>query len=351
MMVRMAAESRLPLVNAPIYVPPRDPLVDVLVPEGFSPSGLADLLTPEGLFKLNSWIASASTEWDSVIEARGRLPFQTPSLVLGQECMVELARGIIWDLRVSGVATPLFNAPRPRDPILNVGEFKSWVSNTGYPDAMIIEELEFGWRGYTDATPFVAILALPSRSFLRNFDAGMVSISDGLEKGWSSIFDNLPMFPIRLIPMGSVPKSRSSARRVTHDFSFPYHPIDVQFSNSGVRYLTPKRMFASSNANTTESLVDVHLPKDSDISRAGVCLKNNVHTGLVGLKFDEKAAYNQTLVHISECWKGCVFWGGRFVVFWVLGFGSTWAPSCYNRLACLKHAILTRSLADTICAT
>jgi hypothetical protein len=80
-------------------------------------------------------------------------------LVLGHEFMVPAARGIVWDLRTLGVATPLSEAPRSRPPILNTDKFWEWArAHPEFPDREIFEELEHGWRGYTYATPLVSVL-------------------------------------------------------------------------------------------------------------------------------------------------------------------------------------------------
>jgi hypothetical protein len=93
----------------------RPPLASPVVPT-FAPRGISDLLTPRGLTLLNNWISFASDEWDTVAASKGSVGFKTGTLVLGQELLVPSARGMVWDLRTPGMATPLTGSPRARAP-------------------------------------------------------------------------------------------------------------------------------------------------------------------------------------------------------------------------------------------
>ena len=290
--------------------------------------------------KLSNWLAEATSEWGEVMQGEGSVRFKTQPLVMGQEFMVPSARGTVWDLRTSGVATPLSQAPRSRDPILNTGKFWEWAhEHPEFPDQEIFEELEHGWRGYTDATPLVTVLQLPNKSFLKYFTEGAATIEEDVLTNLALRIDHIPFWPIRLIPMGTAAKPRSVKRRITSDLSAPWDPIIVKYNNQGQLLQDPTPIQLASNFYTSdETLSGVKLPTDTDISLAGSLLAT-AGTKLSALKFDEKGAYKQTLVHTSELWKSCVFWEGRFIVPLVLGFGSSWGPDCYNRLARLKHAI------------
>jgi hypothetical protein len=74
-----------------------------------------------------------------------------------------------------------------------------------------------------------------------------------------------------------------------------------------------KLQLASNYYSAAYTLAGVHLPTDAHISLAGSLLAT-AGTSLSALKFEEKGAYKQTPVHISELWKGCIFWAGLVIV-------------------------------------
>jgi hypothetical protein len=98
-----------------------------------------------------------------------------------------------------------------------------------YLDQEIFEELENGWRGFTNDTPLV--LQLPNRSVLKYFSEGSDSITYDVKDHLSLRVHLIPFWPIRLIPMGTAAKPRSTAKRITSDLSVPYEPARVLFSN------------------------------------------------------------------------------------------------------------------------
>jgi hypothetical protein len=88
------------------YVPPNTQWSEIAPPQvppiGFVPSRVEHLLTPEAICSIEQWIARSMIDlarMQRLGERAGRK--YNKVLALGQEAFLPVARGIVWDLRVS----------------------------------------------------------------------------------------------------------------------------------------------------------------------------------------------------------------------------------------------------------
>ena len=358
----------LPFLHTPHPSPVMGPVVarPALSDPPFLPSSIEDLLKPAALALLTAWLAAASTEWRACASgAQDR--FRTPPLTLHQSDMVPGARGVVWDLRdPRGPPVPLSTSSRAsRQPILRADRILTFVELHHYPDRALPQELAEGWRGHSDSTPLLTVLALPNAAFVANMASAIPSVRKDVENNLASLFPThrgLPFLPGRCLPMGSVAKSRSDERRLTINGSYPHAAQWVDRSDraphpSSLSLLAPPLLpsesegfaLVSPNANTpSELLAPVRLPGSAQIAQAHAILALS-GVQVMGMKTDDSAAYKQTLIHPSEQWKQLVFWeGDRVLVPHVLGFGGCEGPSDYQRLSCLKHHIIVDMLATSL---
>ena len=191
----------LPFLHTPHPSPVMGPVVarPALSDPPFLPSSIEDLLKPAALALLTAWLAAASTEWRACASgAQDR--FRTPPLTLHQSDMVPAARGVVWDLRdPRGPPVPLSTSSRAsRQPILRADRILTFVELHHYPDRALPQELAEGWRGHSDSTPLLTVLALPNAAFVANMASAIPSVRKDVENNLASLFPTSPTFPISL---------------------------------------------------------------------------------------------------------------------------------------------------------
>ena len=196
-----------PHASTPLQPLPSPELTD----PAFRPTSFRDLLLPHTHKRVLAWFRNASREWTACAKGSQRR-FLTPPLFIHQLDLAPGARGVVWDLR-DGPPSPVSSSTRAcRPPILNTNRISEFMNRHSYPDQALHAELAEGWRGHSDSTPLITILALPSSAFVTNMDRALPSVRQDIGSNLASLFParrGLPFIPARLLPMGSAPKSRS----------------------------------------------------------------------------------------------------------------------------------------------
>jgi hypothetical protein len=188
-----------------VLVPPRTaPLPPVVKAPSvaWKPQGVADILLPNALAALQSWLSANAKdiEWMRSHEEGADRPFKPPPLILGQSSMVEQARGVVWDLRVPNDIKPL----DPSSPItsdLNIPFLK--VLMTSCEDQELRDHVVRGAHFKADV-PLQTVLLPHMNSLMGRVDLVEKEIERLRNLEWHQASVNPPFLPCRILPNGSV---------------------------------------------------------------------------------------------------------------------------------------------------
>ena len=194
----------------------------------FHPTCITDLLQPEAVKRIDTWVANAMEDMARYRQAssEGKIVNRKHNqvLALGASDFQPLARGTVWDLRriTEGIIVEL-DFEEPLCSHLNLEFFREQLSE--YPDQELVSMLIEGASYKADLEEQVVLL--PHQISFQN---GMTLIQVEMEKltkmGFYSVFTQMPFLPIRLTPRGSVPRASDPARpRPTSNGSAPHKEV------------------------------------------------------------------------------------------------------------------------------
>ena len=196
-------------------------------PSWFKPKRLADLISSEGMKKIDRWLRLAMKDLVRMHELgsdAGRMFNEV--CAIGQNLFKPEARGVVWDLRraAEGIVVPL-DYSQPIHTHLNLDWIREQMDNgclRGYQDQEILSQLLLGVR-YKDKVDLQLVL-IPH---LISFGDGCVSIQrtkeEQVELGWYSLHKSLPYAPARLLCHGATEKGDDY--RETTDGGQPRHDV------------------------------------------------------------------------------------------------------------------------------
>ena len=181
-------------------------------PPGFEPKSLADLLSAEAHRKLSRFLIANRLDMEDVRAngANASRKFKPEPLVLAQSDMVAEARNVIWDLRRAkeGIVEPVdFTAPVVSD--LNLDFLTTLLRDT--PDKELLGHLRLGAHFKADLAQHT-VLQPHMDSLKGNYDLVTNELERLKGKGWHSVYSDIPFFPLRLMPNGTVARKLEAAR-------------------------------------------------------------------------------------------------------------------------------------------
>ena len=330
---------RFPMTNPAAVTPMAYPPVCQMGDHpDFQPDSYLDVISEAGLLFHDEWMAAASLDEQHILKsvASGGPPHRPRCKegILDATYTRPLAQGAVWDLR--DPFKPVRVSPSRANNKLNLVFFNEWMARLDWPDLRLPMELEYGWSGYSNELPQISIYSPHHKSVSK------VMLSTGLEievevgKGWQSVHDLPPFWPLRVVPNGSHEKPRSDKMRRCVDLSWP------------LTLLWDVRLSVNRNVELTEA-EKVPFPTQRHISQAVTVLSTAPRPlPVVLLRFDESTAYKQTTMCTTEMWKQVMFWDGKLLADDRLLYGGSFGPNCYMRFGSLKHKILCRMIASRV---
>ena len=216
----------------------------------------------------------------------------------------------VWDLR--GL-TPCPLVARRASSELNLPAWRAFLRD--FDDQELLGFLTYGFPTGS-ACSLATVFAHNHGSLRHHIDQTRRDIEEEVLEGKLLSFSSPPFWPLRVSPLGSYPKKRTSKRRRISDLSFP-PPLSV---NDGVdkaqwpelRYASVcdvANLLARMRAQPGGAALDIHLAK-----------------------LDIKAAYRQLPLREADWWQTCYYVDGRFLVDTRLPFGLSSAPSHFSRV-------------------
>ena len=284
----------------------------------------------EGAGLVRQWRAHVS-------EGAPRPTARPPELInIGQDCMPEWARGVVWDCRDPEDRRPL--APSRGHPVaakcISAQAFCTAAAELGYPDLDIIAQLsDGGVRANHDRLELKTVLAWHHGSATKHFAAADSAMLGDLSNGWlppATPGFHLPFIPCRLVPKGVAlqPKVRRLPdgsveewlkARVTTDDSFP-------------------RDGSSPNAAVPADQAGILLPRPTDLARAAaIAASSGLTIGLYAI--DCADAYRYMIMQALDQWTQCTLWADGVHVEPRGVFGQAFMPNRFQRASMLAVAL------------
>ena len=333
--------------SPPVPSPPTDPLPPPTPqpqpPPNFQPTSLRDLLSPEAWVRLQRFLVANKLDMEE-IRAHGAAAsrrFKPTPLVLAQSDLVPAARGIIWDLRKAnqGIVVPVdFTAPIVSD--LNLDLLEALLRDS--PDKELIGHMRLGAH-FKSELALHTVLLPHMDSIGDNFDLVSKELERLQGKGWHEVYGNIPFFPVRLMPNGTVARKLEAARpRRTTNLSAPHRAL-VDADGEPVVSLNAaiKAPDASGRSRFPKERKPTVCAKLHDLA----ILKHLawlVGDAVFGFCLDFADFFSQIAVAPAFQWLNVVHWlspdgdgaaDGCFVVERKLGFGCAASSGIAQRLA------------------
>lgn len=146
-------------------------------------------------------------------------PRLTPTIALGQQCLLPCARNCVWDCRQHGRVVPLdFEADIDFGVELSLdraADMQEW------PDQELCSHMAYGVR-FGAELPLQLVLMPQLKSLATAFDRTQAELRGLVSRGWYQLFDPLPFLPIRMHPKGATERRLENRPRPTTDGSHPH---------------------------------------------------------------------------------------------------------------------------------
>ena len=195
---------------------------------------------------------------------------------------------------------------RPRSE-LNVPAWKQYLAHD--EDPQLAEWLEWGFPTLSDCPPS-SVFARNHGSVRAFHDQTLVGLQESVAAGHMLRFKEIPRWPIKIIPLGSVTKKNSDKRRRTSDFSFPFgDSVNSTVDKSQLPELHYSRIW-----DFAEHLRDLRLAHPTE--------------PIFMLKVDVANAFRQASLRLADTWMACYYYDGWFYVDCRLPFGLS-PFTCY----------------------
>lgn len=189
----------------------------------------AQLISPEPrcLGALQDWWVKASTDFVTLARGLPLEPRHTPTLALGQDCLIPCARNCVWDCRVPGKVQPLnYSAEIDQAATISLDRDLLVAAMSDWPDQELRSHLRYGVRFGADL-PFQIVLTPQLKSLAGAFDRTQRELRELIDKGWYALFDFFPFIPLRMHPKGATERKLENRPRPTTDGSHPHSSQQV----------------------------------------------------------------------------------------------------------------------------
>lgn len=215
----------------------------------------------------------------------------------------------ILDLR--GPSPGLVRVRRRAQSPLHVQQWRQAL--VGYEDRELITALEWGFPTLSACAP-QSVLAANHGSVGDNIPATSADVEAEVRVGRLLAFTSPPFWPLRVSPLGSIPKPHSTKRRRISDLSFPRG----RSVNCGIDL----SLLAPQHYTTV----------DDAVARIVELKRQHPGARVFAAKIDVEAAYRQIPVREADWWHQVYVWEGKFLVDTRLPFGLRSAPHHFTRI-------------------
>lgn len=149
-------------------------------------------------------------------------PRHTPTVALGQDCIIPCARRCVWDCRSPGQVTPLnYSARIDQGVTLSLNRDQLVQAMAQRPYQELRSHMQYGVR-FGTPLPNQIVLTPQLKSLSAAFDRTHLELREFVDRGWYALFDFFPFIPMRMHPKGATEHELENRPCPTTDGSHPH---------------------------------------------------------------------------------------------------------------------------------